>query len=110
MQEKVIEEEQNDQVETESVDPELALYNKELMEDWANVNHMAPYDLSHLKNSVFNVSEPKGIWIGTATQNKHKIHWLADNGSPGSFVALEKAKSIINNNPKIRLLPYTSHT
>ena len=52
---------------------------------------------------------PKEIWVETTT-NKLKIQWLADTGSPRSFITKEQAEKIMEHNPKIRLQQYTSQT
>ena len=52
---------------------------------------------------------PKEIWVETTT-NKLKIQWLADTGSPRSFITKEQADKIMEHNPKVRLQQYTSQT
>ena len=108
IQENLMEEDQEDQKETESLDPEATLYIKELTEDWADVNHIAPTTFKRVKNTALNENQPREIWIETTISNKNKIQWLANPGSPRSFIALEKANKIINNNPGTKLQPYMS--
>ena len=110
IQENLIEEEQNDLEETESVDPESALYIRELTEDWTDVNHISPRAFSPMKNTTLNEITPKEIWVETATSDKHIIHWPADTESPRSFITLGKTEEIIKNNPKLILQPYNSQT
>ena len=83
IQENFIEEEQND---TEAIDPEAALYIKELTEDCADVNHIAPTTFSEIETTTINKTQPKEIWIETTISNKNEIQWLADTGSPRSFI------------------------
>ena len=106
-------EEQEDQVEQEeieSVDPESTLYIKKLSEDWADVNHIAPETFSEVKNIKLNVAQTKKIWVETTTTHKFKIQWLADTGSPRSFITRNQANKIMKHNPMIQLHAYTSQT
>ena len=52
---------------------------------------------------------PKEIWVETTT-NKLKIQWLADTGSPRSFITKDQANKIMEHNPKVKLQQYTSKT
>ena len=110
IQEQLITEEEQDDEEVESVDPESALYIKELSEDWADINHIAPGIFSEVKNTQFNTSLTKEIWVETVTANNLKIQWLVDTGSPRTFASKEQANTIMANNPKIQLQPYKSQT
>ena len=56
----------------ESVDQESALYIKELLEDWADINHIAPDSFLEVENVQLNTTMPKEIWVETTT-NKLKI-------------------------------------
>ena len=109
IQEQLIDEEEAEQEETESVDPESTLYIKELSEDWADINHIAPDSFSELHNIELNTNTPKEIWVETTT-NKLKIQWLADTGSPRSFITKEQATEIMKHNPGVKLQQYTSQT
>ena len=109
-QENQLKEGHNDQTEKESVDQESELYIRELTEDWADVNHIIPNAFNPIKNSTPNKRHPEEIWVETKTSNKQTVRWLADTGSPRSFLTLEKAKEIIKNNPKLALHPYKSPT
>ena len=108
IQENLIEEKELNEI--ESVDPESALYIKELSEDWADVNHMAPSSFSVVKNIILNLTQPKEIWVETSITNKFRIQWLADRGRPRSFITLDQANKIMKNNPLIKLQSYTSQT
>ena len=55
----------NEPTETESVDPESALYIRELTKDWADVNQIIPDLFIPVKNSLLNESQPKEIWVET---------------------------------------------
>ena len=110
IQERLITEEKQEDEEVESVDPEAALYIKELSEDWADINHIAPEIFSEVKKTQLNTSLTKEIWVETVTANNLKIQWLVDTGSPRTFVSKEQANTIMANNPKIQLQPYKSPT
>ena len=110
IQANLSEEGPNDQIEEESVDPDSALYTQELTEDWADVNHIIPSTFNPMKNWSLNKTHAEEIWVETRTTNNQTVHWLADTGSPRSFLTLEKAKEILKDNPKIALQPYKSKT
>ena len=110
IQEQLIEQkEEREEEEIESVDLESALYMKELSEDWADINHIAPESFIEVQNVHLNTTMPKEIWVETTT-NKLKIPWLADTGSPRSFITKEQANKIMEHNPKVKLQQYTSQT
>ena len=102
IQEQLIDEEEAEQEETESVDPESTLYIKELSEYWADINHIAPDSFSEVHNIELNTNTPKEIWVETTT-NKLKIQWLADTGSPRSFITKDQATEIMKHNPGVKL-------
>ena len=110
IQEQLITEQEQEEEEIESVDPESALYIKELSEDWADINHIAPEIFTEVNNVQLNAALPKEIWVETTTTNKLTIQWLADTGSPRTFMSKEQANKIMEQNTKIRLQPYTSQT
>ena len=110
IQEQLITEQEQEEEEIESVDPESALYIKELSEDWADINHIAPEIFTEVNNVQLNAALPKEIWVETTTTNKLTIQWRADTGSPRTFMSKEQANKIMEQNPKIRLQPYTSQT
>ena len=101
---------QNDQAESETMDPQSASYIRELTEDWVDVDHITPRAFNLMKNTALNKTQPKEIWVKTTRSNKQMIYCLADTVSPKSFITLEKAKKIITNNPKLKLQPYNSQT
>ena len=110
IQEQLITEQEQEEEEIESIDPKSALYIKELSEDWADINHIAPETFSEVHNVQLNAALPKEIWVETTTTNKLTIQWLADTGSPRTFVYKEQANKIMGHKPKIRLQPNTSQT
>ena len=94
-----------EQEEIESVNPESALYIKELSEDWADINHIAPETFSEEKHIKLNVSQLKEILVETTTTNKFKIQWLADTGSPRSFITWKQANKVLKHNPCTQFQP-----
>ena len=86
IQEQLITEQEQEEEEIESVDPESALYIKEFSEDWADINHIAPETFTEVYNVQLNAALPKEIWVETTTTNKLTIQWLADTGSPRTFM------------------------
>ena len=105
IQENLTEKGPNDQIEEES-----ALHIRELTEDWADVNRIIPSSFNPLTNSPLNKTHPEELWVETRTTYNQTVHWLADTGSPRSFLTLEKSKEILKDNPKLALQPYKSNT
>ena len=80
--------------ELDDEDAEAALYIKELTEDWANVNLIRPTKFHAEKNSVINNEGTGEFWVATTTNNK-RIVWLADTGSPRTFMNKETANELL---------------
>ena len=61
VQEQLIEQEneEEEEEELESVDPESALYIKELSKDWADINYIAPESFTEVQNVQLNTALPK---------------------------------------------------
>ena len=84
----VTEQEQDtkEESEEETKDAEASLYIKELIQDWATVNRVRS---SSIFKEINNVSIYKVVggefWVKTNQQNT-EIDWLADTGSPRSFM------------------------
>ena len=93
----------------ESVDAEAALYIKELLEDWANMNIIRPTQFSPPKNNFINKESNGEFWVETTTQS-HKLQWLADTGSPRSFINQEIAQQLQKEIQKIRIEKFTENT
>ena len=93
----------------ESVDAEAALYIKELHEDWANINIIRPTHFFPQKNNLIN-KEPSGeFWVET-TKQAHKLLWLADTGSPRSFINQEIAIKLQKGIQNTRIEKFTKNT
>ena len=74
----------------ESVDAEAALYIKELHEDWANISLIRPTIFNNQPNDSVNKNSDGELWVEFLT-DQEKLQWLADTGSPRSFINNDKA-------------------
>ena len=95
--------------ESESIDPEATLYLKELTEDWANINLVKPKLYRPVRNTIVNKTQNDEIWIQTTCNNSEKVEWLADTGSPRSFINQYTAKKLMSNNSKIKIERYNEN-
>ena len=102
------EETESEQLE-ESVDAEAALYIKELHVDWQNINIIRPTQFSPQKNNFINKESNGEFWVETTTQS-HKLQWLADTGSPRSFINQEFAQKLRKEIQNIRIEKFTENT
>ena len=93
----------------ESVDAEAALYIKELHEDWANINIIRPSQFSPQKNNFINKESNGEFWVETTTLSQ-KLQWLADTGSPRSFINQEIAQQLQKEIQNIRIEKFTENT
>ena len=91
--------------EPDDVDAEAALYIKELTEEWANVNLIRSTTFHAEKNSVINNEGTGEFWVATTTNNK-RIVWLADAGSPRTFMNKETANELLLHISKAKIVPY----
>ena len=96
--------------EEETIDPEQTMYITELMEDWNKIN-LIERDFKETKNWDINNRTPHGeILIQTTINKTHKLDWLADTGSPRSFIDIKTANEILQNNNKMNMEPYNGQT
>ena len=102
-QEKCVEEEE--ETEEETVDAEAALYIKELMEDWSSVNTIRPVVLRKISSISFNKDAGGECWV-KAKCNNIVMDWLADTGSPQSYMEHAQAKDITNKNKASRITTF----
>ena len=102
-------EEKAETEEEETVDGEAALYIKELMEHWSSVNTIRPNG----PNKVNKVSLPKEtgaeFWVKT-NYSTLELDWLADTGSPRSFIQNSKAQEIVRNHPGSKITTFKEKT
>ena len=83
----------------ETLDPESPCYIQEILDSWNQVNHVKPRTFQRKKLSGLDASLNNEIWIKTKSNNID-IEWIADTGSPKSFVNEETAKAILQNSNK----------
>ena len=74
----------------ESVDAEAALYIRELHEDWANISLIRPTIFNNQPNDSVNKNSDGELWVEFLT-DQEKLQWLANTGSPRSFINIDKA-------------------
>ena len=96
----------------ESVDAEAALYIRELHEDWAKINLIRPTILNKQPNDTVNKNSDGEFWLETVT-DQEKLQWLADTGSPRSFINrsfIDKALELTTKIPNAAIHPYKENT
>ena len=101
-QQKCVEEEETEE---ETVNAEAALYIKELMEDWSSVNTIRPVVLKKINSISLNNEAGGECWVKTK-YNNILMDWLADTGSPRTFMEHAKAKEITNKNKASRITTF----
>ena len=94
--------EEEEETEEETVDAEAALYIKELMEDWSSVNTIRPVEVKKINTISFNKTTGGECWVKT-NGNNTEVDWLADTGSPRSFLEYAKAKEITKQNKESKI-------
>ena len=93
----------------ESVDAEAALYIKILHKDWANINLIRPTIFNNQPNDTVNKNSNGEFWVETVTYQE-KLQWLADTGSPRSFINIDKALEPTKKIPNAAIHPYKENT
>ena len=84
----------------ETIDPESTCYIREMMEDWQNTtNFIHSVKFTNEKVSDINKTRRGEFWLKRNT-NKIQTYWLADTGSPGSFMNIQTAKNLLVDNAK----------
>ena len=94
--------EEEEETEEETVDAEAALYIKELMEDWSSVNKIRPVEVKKINTISVNKTTGGECWVKTNGKNT-EVDWLADTGSPRSFLEYTKAKEITKQNKESKI-------
>ena len=62
------------------------MYITELMEDWNKIN-LIDRDFKDIRNHDLNNTTPQGeVIIQTTLKNNSKLNWIADTGSPRTFI------------------------
>ena len=93
----------------ESIDAEAALYIKELLEYWANINLIRPTEFNPQKRDEINKNKNAELWVETTTK-AGKIQWLADTGSPRSFINTQKQLELSNKIDNAEIHQYNEET
>ena len=76
------------------------------MEDWDKINYIDK-EFKETRNHDINNSTPQGeIIIQTTLKNNRKLNWLADTGSPRSFVDINTANELLESNNQMSLQQY----
>ena len=82
------------------------MYITELMEDWNKVN-LIEREFKEIKNNEISNRTPHGEIIIQTTINKvNKLCWLADTGSPRSFIDITTASELLQSNTNLEMKPY----
>ena len=93
----------------ESVDAEAALYKKQIHEDWAHINIIRPMEFVQMRNDEINKDPYGEFWVETTTA-LNKIQWLADTGSPRSFMNIDLAVKLQQEIPNVKITENTEAT
>ena len=93
----------------ESVDAEAALYIKELHKDWSNINIIRPMEFVQKRTDEINKDPYGEFWVETTTA-QNKLRWLADTGSPRSFMNIDLAAQLQQEIPNVKITEYTEAT
>ena len=95
--------------ENETVDGEAALYIKKLMEDWSSINIVSPTGFREVNNVSLNKDACGEFWVKT-NYRASEVDWLADTGSPRSFMQESAAKEITVRYPDTSISKFTERT
>ena len=95
-------EEEEEEQEEEMVDGKAALYIKKLMEDWSSINIVRPTGFREVTNVSVNKDISEEFWVKIKYRIS-EIEWLADTGSPRSFMQESTAKEIAAKYPDTKL-------
>ena len=102
--------EEDDEAENEeTVDAEAALYIKELMEDWSSVNTVRPIGPDTVNNVALS-KESGGEFLVNTKCNDLNLDWLADTGSPRSFIQYSKVQEIVDIHPESKITNFIEKT
>ena len=95
--------------EMETIDPEPTMYITEQMEDWNKIN-LIERDFKDIRNHDLNNTTPQGeIIIQTTLKNNSKLIWLADIGSPRTFIDIHIAEELIQKDKNMKLEDYNGY-
>ena len=78
----------------ETVDLENTFFIQEVFDSWNTVNFIKPKTFNNKPPSKYSPNLSDEIWI-RKTSDKTEIDWLADTGSPRSFIGRPEAERIL---------------
>ena len=85
---------EEEETETETIDPESTCYIREMMEDGSSINFIESLNFATVTQKDLNKNHQGAFWIQTSSKNEN-INWLADTGSPRSFISRSTAQNLI---------------
>ena len=85
---------EEEETETETIDPESTCYIREMMEDWSSINFIESLNFTTVTQKDLNKKHQGEFRIQTSCKNEN-INWLADTGSPRSFISQSTAQNLI---------------
>ena len=82
---------------------------KKLREGWAIINLIHPTIFHNQPNDILNKNSDGEFWVETVT-DQVKLQWLANTGSPRSFINTDKAIELTKKIPNAAIHPYKENT
>ena len=82
---------EEEEEETETIDPESTCYIREMMEDWSSINFKQSLNFTTVTKKDFNKNQQEEFWIQTKCK-EDDINWLVDTGSRRSFISRRTAQ------------------
>ena len=84
---------EEEETETETIDPESTCYIREMMEDWNSINFIESLNFTTVTQKDLNKNHQGEFWIQTSSKIEN-INWLADTGSPRSFTSRSTVQNL----------------
>ena len=85
------------------------MYITELIEDWNKII-LIERDFKDIRNHDLNNTTPQGETIIQITlKNNSKLNWLADTGSPRTFIDINTTEELIQKEKNIKLEDYNGY-
>ena len=79
------------------------------MEDWSSVNTVRPTGPNTVNNVALSKESGAEFCVNTK-YNDPKLDWLADTGSPRSFIQYSKAQEIVDIHPESKITNFKEKT
>ena len=77
-----------------TIDLENTFFTQEVFDSWNAVNFIKPKTFNNVQPSNYSPTLTDEIWVKTTSDGKD-IEWLADTGSPSSFIGKKEANRIL---------------